>query len=204
MHSLVESRNKILIIGFMLVAPPRSFTIRELAARLGLTNPSLAIELNHLVRQGLVKTFVKRRKKYYLIHSRHKLLVDLKPSLVKHQRKYEDELFKAIQHLGDIKAAFLSGIFTGYPALPVDLLLVGKVNLNRLQNFLAAAEKLMGNEINYSIMTELEFRARRDTFDRFIKDIFDYPHLAVMDRLAPRRKKFSKQVRSRNFYVSHF
>ena len=42
---------------------------------------------------------------------------------------------------------------------------------------------MMGQEINYSIMTEKEFLLRRDTFDRFIKDIFDYPHLTIVDSL---------------------
>ena len=45
----------------------------------------------------------------------------------------------AIRRLGDIRAAFLSGIFCGHATLPVDILLVGKVNLNRLADFLEAA-----------------------------------------------------------------
>jgi hypothetical protein len=41
----------------------------------------------------------------------------------------------------------------------------------------------MGQEINYSIMSEGEFKQRRDTFDKFIKDIFDYKHIVVSDNL---------------------
>ena len=101
--------------------------------------------------------------------------------------KYQDELFSAIKHLGEIKAAFLSGVFCGHANLPVDVLLVGRVNLNKLADFLQAAEKMMGQEINYSIMTVDEFLLRRNTFDKFIKDIFDYPHLTVIDQL-PKKK----------------
>jgi hypothetical protein len=46
---------------------------------------------------------------------------------------------------------------------------------------------MMGQEINYSIMTEDEFKLRRDTFDRFIKDIFDYRHLVVVDNLTKKK-----------------
>jgi hypothetical protein len=42
---------------------------------------------------------------------------------------------------------------------------------------------MMDQEINYSIMTEQEFKERKGTFDRFIKDIFDYKHLVVCDNL---------------------
>jgi hypothetical protein len=47
----------------------------------------------------------------------------------------------------------------------------------------------MGQELNYSIMSEEEFINRRDTFDRFIKDIFDYPHLVILDKIRkPKRR----------------
>jgi hypothetical protein len=77
----------------------------------------------------------------------------------------------------------------GRTELPVDLLLVGKVSLNKLEKFLATTKKLTNNEINYSIMTREEFELRRDTFDRFIKDIFDYPHIVVYDKPNPPREK---------------
>ena len=101
--------------------------------------------------------------------------------------KYQDELFSAIKKLGTIKAAFLSGVFCAQPTLPVDLLLVGKVNLKKLSDFLKATEDLMGQEINYSVMSVDEFLLRRNTFDKFIKDIFDYQHLVVVDELSKKK-----------------
>ncbi len=190
LHGIVDSRNKTLLIGFLLLSPHRAYTVRELAKRLGMGGVTLSRELKTLVRQGMAKTFSKRGHIYYIVRPRHRLLADIKPVLVKRQRKYEDELFLAIRHLGRIRAAFLSGLFTGHPELPVDVLLVGKVNLGKLEKFLKQAKATMGNEINYSIMSESEFRMRRDTFDRFIKDIFDYPNLAVVDHLTPKGKKF--------------
>jgi hypothetical protein len=75
-----------------------------------------------------------------------------------------------------------------HPELPVDLLLVGKINLNKLADFLKAVEKMMQQEINYSVMSVDEFVQRRNTFDKFIKDIFDYPHLVVVDTLQKKKK----------------
>jgi len=103
--------------------------------------------------------------------------------------KQQDELFSAIRRLGDVRAAFLSGIFCGEPNLPVDVLLVGRVNLKKLSEFLKAAEKMMGQDINYSVMSVEEFVQRRDTFDKFIKDIFDYRHITVLDSLAKKPVK---------------
>ena len=83
----------------------------------------------------------------------------------------------------------MSGIFCGHQNLPVDILLVGKINLNKLSDFLKAAEKMMGQEINYSVMSVKEFVQRRETFDRFIKDIFDYRHLVVVDELSGKKSR---------------
>jgi hypothetical protein len=66
---------------------------------------------------------------------------------------------------------------------------VGKINLSKLSDFLKAAEKMMGQEINYSVMTVEEFLQRRDTFDKFIKDVFDYRHLVVTDELSKKSAK---------------
>lgn len=113
---------------------------------------------------------------------------EIKASLLKNGVKYQDELFSAIKKLGVVRAAFLSGLFTGYPNLPVDLLLVGKINLQKLSDFLKAVETLMDQEINYSVMSEDEFILRRDTFDKFIKDIFDYRHLVIVDEITKAKK----------------
>ena len=183
LETIIDSKTESPVLGFFLAAPPRAFSIYEIAKRLGFSHPQTAVSLNKLEKAGLVKSFSKRGKKYFIVNSRHPLLPDLKPRLGK-APAYKDELFIAIKNLGEVKAAFLSGLFCGQPNLPVDLLLVGKINLRKLADFLKAAKKMIGLDINYSLMTQPEFELRRDTFDRFIKDIFDYPHITVCDTLG--------------------
>jgi hypothetical protein len=141
---------------------------------------------------GILGSFSKKSKRYYYINPRYKLLPEIKDFWAKNGQKGVDELYSAIKRLGDVRAAFLSGIFTGYPNLPVDILLVGRINLKKLSDFLKAAEKMMGQEINYSVMTVDEFLQRRDTFDKFIKDVFDYRHLVVADELSKKSSKVKK------------
>lgn len=183
LEEILDSKTDSAILSFFLAAPERSFSLLEISKRLKTPRLKAAHALNGLVAAGPLKVFSKHGKKYYLLNRRYALLPAVKNFMRREGPKYNDELFLAIKNLGNVKAAFLSGIFTGYANLPVDLLLVGKINLNRLSAFLKSAEKLMGQEINYSIMTPGEFRIRRDTFDRFIRDIFDYHHLAVVDKL---------------------
>lgn len=184
LENIVDSKTDSAILSFLLAAPPRSFSVLEISKRLHMPHLTAAHALGKLVAAGPVSGFSKRGKKYFMLNQHYKLLPGIQDYWRKTGAKYQDELFSAIKRLGDIKAAFLSGIFSGRPELSVDLLLVGRVNLRKLDEFLKSAEHMMGQEINYSIMNPKEFVLRRDTFDRFIKDIFDYPHLVVMDTLV--------------------
>lgn len=195
-HSdILDSKYGSELLAFLLLAPARSFSSKELSKRLHISERVLANVLREFVGDSMLKQFNRGKERLYIINTKHKLLPEIKASLVKNQKPYEDELFSAINKLGEVKAAFLSGAFTGQPQLPVDLLLVGKVSLTKLDNFLKQCKTMMGIDINYSIMTPDEYKLRSNTFDRFIKDIFDYPHVVVVDKTVKSNgsKKGSKK-----------
>lgn len=185
---ILSSNQKSALLAFLMVAPDRYFSVVELSRRIGLSSGSVTALLNDFLRDNLVKSVSRARAKVYAFNSRHHLAGDMQIWLQKHGHKYEDELFTAIAKVGEVKAVFLSGIFSGQPQLPVDILVVGKVNLSKLNDFLQQCGKMMGTEINYSIMSAEEFKIRRDTFDRFIKDIFDYPHITVLDKITKKQQ----------------
>jgi DNA-binding MarR family transcriptional regulator len=189
LKQILDSKNQSRALAFLLAAPERSFALSELTKRLRMRKSQLVAAMLQLTRHNMIKVVEKKRQRYYFLNGKHALISDLKRALIRGKSKYKDELFSAIGRLGKVRAAFLSGLFTGHPELPVDLLLIGKINLKRLDKFLSDCKKLMGQEINYSIMSEAEFTNRRDTFDRFIKDIFDYRHLVVIDQTRRPRKR---------------
>ncbi len=180
---ILSSNQKSALLAFLMLAPERYFSTVEMARRIGLSTSTVATLLQQFSRDKLVKSATRGRAKVYAFNPKHELAGEMRSWLKNHGGKYEDELFTALAKVGEVKAVFLSGIFSGQPQLPVDILIVGKVNLKKLDTFLEQCNKMMGTEINYSIMSEGEFKIRRDTFDRFIKDIFDYPHVTVLDKI---------------------
>jgi hypothetical protein len=185
---ILESNQKTAVLAFFLLAPERSFSLKELSKRLHISDKVLVNILREFDELSLIEVFRKDNSELFIINQKHKLLPQIKLSVVKNQKPYEDELFNAVKKLGEIKGAFLSGVFTGQPQLPVDILLVGKINLNKLDLFLQNCKKMLNVDINYSIMTVDEFLMRRDTFDRFLKDIFDYRHVVVIDNTQQRKR----------------
>ncbi|QQS23300.1 hypothetical protein IPM19_01910 [bacterium] len=133
-------------------------------------------------KHNLVRSFSKQQTKFYILNHRHAMIPQLKSSLGREHKSWPDELSASLRKLGNFSGIFLSGVFVGRPELVVDLLLVGSVNADKLNVFLRTTSKQFGGELNYSIMTAQEFKLRRDTFDRFIKDVFDYPHITLLDK----------------------
>ncbi len=188
LEDIVDSKYSADLLSFFLIAPARTYSQAELSKRLRFSKPALSKALAQLLNLSMIKHLVDGRNHYYMVNEKHKLIPDIRKSLIRNQKPYEDELFMAVKKLGDVQAAFLSGIFTGHSELPVDILIVGKINLNKLSQFLEGCKKMMGRDVNYSIMTPEEFKLRRDTFDRFIKDVFDYNHIVIVDKISNKRK----------------
>src|SRR3989344_4287552 len=140
---IIDSKTDSAVLSFFLVAPPRSFSLSEVSKRLRIKAVKTARALGRISALGPITSFSKKGKKYYILNAKYKLLPEIKKTFNKNGLKYKDELFSAIRRLGDVRAAFLSGIFCGYGNLPVDLLLVGRINLKRLADFLKVCEKLM-------------------------------------------------------------
>lgn len=189
LSTIVESKRESAVLNFFLIAPKRTFSLQELSRRLGIAKGKLAGILRTFAKNGILKTFLYAGRKFYYFSSRDAQVLGLQRALARRGKSYGDELFVAVRGLGQIRAAFLSGIFTAQPHLPVDVLLVGRINLKALAGFLKQCRKFIGREPNYSIMTVGEFQLRRGTFDKFIKDIFDYPHLVVVDKLGSKKVK---------------
>ena len=184
LEELIDSQPEANLLGFLLMAPPRSFSLFELAKRLGTQEQTILARGSLLLKHNYIKRFTKNATTYLILNQNNSLFPQVRATLLKKTKAYEDELFSAIKKVGEIQAAFLSGLFVGQPKLPVDILLIGKIQPSKLEGFIKNCEHMMHQEINYTVLSVQEFLDRRNTFDRFIKDIFDYPHIIVVDKLT--------------------
>ncbi len=150
-------------------------------SRLG--SKGLSLELGQLVKLGFLTALTKRGKRYYMANERFSGYRELRDSTVKAARSYEDELTRFLKKLGHVDFVALTGLFMGNAAAECDVVLVGTPSRAQVAKFAAGVEKLMGQEVNYAIFPPEEFRYRSNTFDRFIKDVFENRHLVVVDKI---------------------
>ncbi|MDD9868244.1 MAG: hypothetical protein OXU73_02860 [Candidatus Campbellbacteria bacterium] len=94
------------------------------------------------------------------------------------------EVSRAIQSVGEVKAIVLSGVFVGGVKTPADILIIGlDINIDKLKKVLLDIEKSLGREIKYAIFNPNEFAYRLSIQDKLIRDILDYQHRILLDKM---------------------
>lgn len=105
--------------------------------------------------------------------------------LLLHSALSEKELETRIRKSGRLKLIVLAGLFVGEWESRLDLLIVGdKIKMRRLDRILRSIEAELGRELRYVVFSTADFTYRRGINDRLIRDVFDYPHRIIFDRIG--------------------
>jgi predicted transcriptional regulator len=169
---LFTSNTRIKLLSLFLLNPEEEYFIRELTRKLDEQINSVRRELDNLKKVGLLRSKVKNRKKYYMVNKNFVAFHDLRNIIVK-AMSGRDDLVKKISKFGDIDFLALLGVFVD-KASPVDLLIVGNLDKDKLQHFLNT-EINSEKPIRFSILSRDDFLYRIKCKDQFIHSILTDP-----------------------------
>ncbi len=95
------------------------------------------------------------------------------------------EIIKLLSRAAKLKLVVLSGVFRHNLDARIDLLVVGD-NLKKptLDTIIKKIESEMGREIKYAAFETTDFKYRMDMYDKLVRDVFDYPHEKILDKIA--------------------
>ena len=98
--------------------------------------------------------------------------------------KHKDIIDK-ISRAGKIKLLIIAGVFIKDPDSRIDLLVVGdELKNTQLDNIIKIIESEIGKEIRYAVFETKEFNYRLSMFDKLIRDLLDYPHEKIINKLG--------------------
>lgn len=127
----------------------------------------------------------KIRGKGYIVNDQFKLLIGLQNLLLNNISISGREIEDKLSRHGKIKVIITSGIFIQDPDSRVDLLIVADdVRHNQMKTSIAAIEAEIGKEIRYAIFNTEDFKYRLGIYDRLIRDVLDYPHEVIVDKMG--------------------
>ncbi len=94
------------------------------------------------------------------------------------------QLLKKLQKSGRLKLVILSGIFGKGDPGRVDIFVVGDgLKKGVLERAIRDIEAEIGKELTYAVLSTDDFFYRLGMYDKFIRDILDYPHEKILDKL---------------------
>ena len=188
LKALFSSNTRIKLLHTFLLNTDEEFFIRELTRKLDEQINSIRRELDNLKKIGLLRSKVRNRKKYYYVNKDFIIFDELRDILIK-ASSTDEQMARKIAKMGDVDLMVLSGIFIGKDS-PVDLLIVGDIDKNQLQKYLAESSKGK-KDVKFTIISKKDFLYRLECKDKFVHDmVADSKNLVMVNKLKKELEKF--------------
>lgn len=191
--TLFGSVARVRLLRLFLLNPEKVFTAAEIQKRCKLAPEVLKKEITQLEAVSVCtkeeaevsdekgklhkETYLRFDESFPVARSMRGLLID--PQLFDAK-----EISKRFETVGRVKLFILSGIFLQREDSRVDMfLVVDNIKRNNFEKALKQLEAELGRELNYGLFTLKDFEYRLSMFDKFVRDVLDYPHETVINKL---------------------
>lgn len=161
------------------------FSAADVATRTKLSPAAVRRELTDLTAASLLRKKGERAQARFQINPRFEHLDALDTFVRETTSVRPQDIVASLRRAGTPRLIVLSGLFVGIIEPQVDLLVVGD-NLDErpLATAIRSLEAELGREIRYASFTTADFRYRLGVYDRLLRDVFDYPHRVLVDKIG--------------------
>ncbi len=162
------------LLGWFFTHTDESYFVRQLGTILNEDSTNLSRELTSLEKAGILISTRQGNLKYFQVNKNCAFFSELKGLILK-TIGIAGELRAALETVRyDIEYAFIYGSFAKGEETAdsdVDLIIIGHVDLDRLDPLIDSLEKKLGRSINYILYSMREFKKKRKAKDGFIIDV---------------------------------
>ncbi|MBI1998958.1 MAG: hypothetical protein HYS73_01315 [Parcubacteria group bacterium] len=128
-----------------------------------------------------------RKRRGWILDLRFPYLEQFRNLLMSCQDSERTAIAKRFARAGRIKLLAISGVFLQSESSRVDILLVGDhLRHAVITQALKAIEANVGKDLRYAVMETKDFLYRLSVYDKFVRDILDYPHEKLIDKFGLR------------------
>ena len=155
---LITSKMRIRILMRLFLNTNQKAYLRGLADEFGASTSQVSEELQHLSEAGLIKSEKQGRQINYRANLEHPLFPELQ-SMVKKSLGMDQILESILERLGNLKQAYLIDDYAqGKDTGLIDLLLVGDIDRESLEDLVKKTEKYIGRKIRTFVISEKEYK----------------------------------------------
>ena len=160
------------VLGYFMLHEGAELYVHEMARRLTLDQGNLDRKLKELEKDGILKSELRGKERYYSLNASFPLLKEYKRIILK-TVGLEHVLKDELQRVKGLKQVYLFGSYAKNQmdaASDIDVLAVGNHNTLELQKKISAIQKSVGREINVISLGPAEYEKKRKS-DPFIKSV---------------------------------
>jgi hypothetical protein len=185
LQKLFGSDARIKLLRLFLFNPKQTYTVPDAAQRSRVPERTARKELALFAQVGLIRRSPTRRGSglRYSANADFKYFAVLQNLLLNAPERAKD-IFERVRVAGAIKLIVVAGIFVGDWEGRLDILIVGdRIKERRLRSRMRKLESEIGRELRYAELSSNDFLYRLNMNDKLVRDVLDYPHKIVLDRL---------------------
>lgn len=192
---LFGSTARVKILKLFLLNTDTSYYIRQISRHLNLQLSAVRRELENLETLELLESHSgsedeegmseergnKNDRKYYKANRQFILFNEIRELILKAQILCERAFTDKLKKQGNIRLLILSGLFTNDTQSEVDMLIVGNFDKSKVAKLVKGLEEELVTEVNYAVLSEEEFKYRRQVTDVFLYSVLEGKKIVVVD-----------------------
>jgi len=163
------------VLAWFYMHHDENFFVRQLATILKEDPTNLSRELSNLEKTGILSSTRQGNLKYFQVNKNCSFFNELKGFILKTVGVVGD-MKSSLEKFPDIKYAFIYGSYAKGEEKAdsdIDLIIIGDVDLDRLDLLISNLEKKFGRTINYVTYDYKEFLTKKKKKDGFIIDVLE-------------------------------
>ena len=185
LSKIFGSLARLKILRLFLFNQNSSLTIADVAKRTKISDDIVRRELAELTSTDLLRKKGIRSAAKYQVYANFEHLAELDTFIRDTTSVRPKDMLLALRKAGTLRLVALSGFFTNVIESQIDLLVVGdNIEERVLASAVRSLEAELGREIRYASFATADFRYRLGVYDRLLRDVFDYPHRLLIDKLG--------------------
>ena len=192
---LFGSQARVKLLRFFLFNPSKEFTFDDISRRARLVRRTARTEITALEKAGVIKKkqiYVEKegsdkkvREQGYVLNKTSSELQALQTFLFETAPINGKTVLTHLRKAGPLDFVCVAGIFVKDFEQRLDILVaMKKPPEGKVENAIRGLEAELGIEIRFASFASDDLVYRVGMYDKLIRDVFDYPHEILVDRIA--------------------
>ncbi len=193
---LFGSQARVKLLRFFLFNPSKEFTFDDISKRARLVRRTARTEITALEKAGVIKkkqiyvqkeegSETKVRAQGYALNKKFTELQALQTFLFETAPINGKTVLAHLRKAGPVDFICVAGIFVKDFEHRLDILVsMKKLPAGKVENAIRSLEAELGIEIRFASFTSEDLIYRVGMYDKLIRDVFDYPHEVILDRIG--------------------